>query len=81
MVTGPSVRGFQCRIATWTHHSITGNSAISAAGMTSSHHEPPPTATRATIEPTRNAAISQGLGCFQNSAPAARRDSDCRRLA
>src|SRR3954471_6866472 len=80
IVTGPSERGFQCRIATWMHHSITGNSATSAAGTTSSHRAPPPTTTLATIAPSRDAEISHGLGSFQNSAHAARIDNDSRRF-
>ena len=66
-LTGPSVRGLQCRMPTWITHSITGNSAISATGISSSHHSPPPTTTRATTEPTRNVAIIDGLGGFQNA--------------
>src|SRR3954447_16545859 len=71
IVTGPTERGLQCRIATWMHHSITGNSARRPAGISTSHQAPAPTPTRATTEPTRKVEIIHGLGCFQNSAHAA----------
>ena len=33
-LSAPTFRGLQCRMPTWISHSITGNKAISAAGMT-----------------------------------------------
>ena len=58
--------GASAGCTTWITHSITGNSATRAAGITSSHQEPPPTTTRAAIAPTRNVEIMYGDGCRQN---------------
>ena len=76
----PDLRGRQCRIITWITHSITGKSAMSPAGISSSHQEPPPTTTRATMAATRNVEIRNGLGWLQNDFHAWPSETFVRRL-
>ena len=68
-VTGPTLRGRQCSTPTCTTHSITGNSASSPTGSSSSNQLPPPTSTRAVTAASSEVAISHGLGWRQNCAP------------